>query len=96
MAFDIIGRDEELASVGAFVDAVRGDPAALVLEGEVGIGKSTVWLAGVEHARMQGLHVLSSRPAAASAFAIWTPSGKYVLTYTRSGVDASTFATMPA
>ena len=40
-------------------------PAALVLEGEAGIGKSTLWVAGVEHARAQGLRVLSSRPAEA-------------------------------
>ena len=37
--------------------------AALVLEGEAGIGKSTLWLAGVEAARERGLRVLSSRPA---------------------------------
>jgi hypothetical protein len=34
----------------------------LVLEGEAGIGKSTLWLAGVEAARERGLRVLSSRP----------------------------------
>jgi DNA-binding CsgD family transcriptional regulator len=34
-----------------------------VLEGDAGIGKSTLWEAGVEHARAQGLRVLSSRPA---------------------------------
>jgi DNA-binding CsgD family transcriptional regulator len=36
-----------------------------VLEGEAGIGKSTLWLAGVEAARERGLRVLSSRPAEA-------------------------------
>ena len=36
-----------------------------MLEGEPGIGKSTLWAAGVEHARAQGLRVLSSRPAEA-------------------------------
>ena len=36
---------------------------ALVLEGEAGIGKSTLWLAGVEAARERGLRVLSARPA---------------------------------
>ena len=36
--------------------------AALVLEGEAGIGKSTLWLAGIEYARERGLRVLSSRP----------------------------------
>ena len=62
---ELIGREEELASLHAFIGDAQGGPAALVLEGEAGIGKSTLWLAGVEHARVQGLRVLSSRPAEA-------------------------------
>ena len=65
MISEIVGRDEELASLRAFIDEVREGPAALVLEGEAGIGKSTLWLAGLEHARVRGLRVLSSRPAEA-------------------------------
>src|SRR5262245_17354751 len=65
MVFEIVGREEELASVAAFVDEARAGPTALVLEGEPGIGKSTLWLAGLEHARRRGLRVLSSRPAEA-------------------------------
>jgi DNA-binding CsgD family transcriptional regulator len=63
--FEIVGREAELASVRAFIEEVGDGPAALVLEGEAGIGKSTLWLAGVEHARTRGLRVLSSRPAEA-------------------------------
>jgi DNA-binding CsgD family transcriptional regulator len=63
--FEIIGRDEELATVAAFVEEEWDGPAALVLEGEAGIGKSTLWLAGVELARRRGFRVLSSRPAEA-------------------------------
>jgi DNA-binding CsgD family transcriptional regulator len=62
---EIVGRDEELASVAAFVDEVPDGPVALVLEGEAGIGKSMLWLAGVGYARTRGLRVLSSRPAEA-------------------------------
>src|SRR5439155_23399554 len=65
MVFEIVSREEELASLHAFIDEVRERPIALVLEGEAGIGKSTLWLAGVEHARTRGLRVLSSRPAEA-------------------------------
>ena len=65
MAHEIVGRDQELASVRAFVDEAGVGPAALVLEGEPGIGKSTLWLAGVEHARERGSRVLFSRPAEA-------------------------------
>jgi DNA-binding CsgD family transcriptional regulator len=64
-AIEIVGREEELSSVQAFVDHARRGPAMLVLEGEAGIGKSTLWEAGVENARARGLRVLSSRPAEA-------------------------------
>ena len=63
--FEIVGRDEELSSVHTFLGEAERGPAALVLEGEAGIGKSTVWLAGLDEARARGLHVLSSRPAEA-------------------------------
>ncbi len=60
---ELVGREEELASVHAFVGGAEGGAAALVLEGEAGIGKSTLWLAGVEYARARSLRVLASRPA---------------------------------
>ena len=61
---DTLGRDDELRTLHAFLDRPAPDGmAALVLEGEAGIGKSTLWLAGVESARERGLRVLSSRPA---------------------------------
>jgi DNA-binding CsgD family transcriptional regulator len=63
--FEIVGREEELGSLYAFIGEAGGRLAALVLEGEAGIGKSTLWLAGLEHARTRGLRVLSSRPAEA-------------------------------
>ena len=63
--FEVLGREAELASVRAFLDGVGAGLAALVLDGDAGIGKSTLWLAGVEHARTRGLRVLSSRPAEA-------------------------------
>jgi DNA-binding CsgD family transcriptional regulator len=65
MAIDIVGRDEELASLQAFLDrrATVPGPSALALEGEAGIGKSTLWRAAVDDARGRGLRVLSARPA---------------------------------
>ena len=65
MAVEVVGRDEELSSLSAFLDrrADEQGPIALALEGEAGIGKSTLWRAAVEDARRRGLRVLSSRPA---------------------------------
>jgi hypothetical protein len=62
---DGIGRDAELSSLYGFLDRAVDGPAAFVVEGEPGIGKSTLWLAGVEHARSRGRRVLSARPAEA-------------------------------
>src|SRR5687768_9397969 len=65
MAVEIVGREEELGALRTRVgpDSVIAGPAAIALEGEAGIGKSTLWRAAVEHARDQGRRVLSARPA---------------------------------
>jgi DNA-binding CsgD family transcriptional regulator len=65
MLFEIVGREAELASLDAFIGEVEGGAAALVLEGEAGVGKTTLWEAAVGHARALGLTVLLSRPAEA-------------------------------
>ena len=65
MVTGIVGREQELASLRGFIARAEAGPSALVLAGEAGIGKSTLWLAGVDHARAQGMRVLSSRPAEA-------------------------------
>ena len=65
MAVDVVGREEELSALSALLErreAATG-PIAIALEGEAGIGKSTLWHAAVEDARRRGLRVLSTRPA---------------------------------
>ena len=51
MPQNIIGRDAERATIEAFLDRRMSGLRALVLEGEAGIGKSTLWLAAVDTAR---------------------------------------------
>jgi DNA-binding CsgD family transcriptional regulator len=63
----VIGRVAERAELGEFMDAVAGGPAALSLEGRAGVGKTTLWLSGLELARERGCRVLATRPAAAEA-----------------------------
>jgi predicted ATPase len=62
---EIVGREQELAAIDAFLDAPPGGPAALLVEGEAGIGKTTLWLAAVQAARMRGQQVLDAVPAEA-------------------------------
>jgi hypothetical protein len=57
----VIDRDEELAAIGAFLDAVPQGPAALVLSGEAGIGKTMLLRVGVARARERFACVLTCR-----------------------------------
>ena len=61
-AADVVGREDELAAISDFLEA-DGSPCAVVVEGEPGIGKTTVWLAAIEQAEARGLRVLRARPA---------------------------------
>ncbi len=58
----MIGRSDELAAVEAFLDVLAAGPTALVFSGEPGIGKSTVWRAGIASARSRSFRVLLCRP----------------------------------
>lgn len=57
----VFGRERELETVTALV-AGSAPPGALVLEGEPGVGKTTLWRAGVEEARRRGIRVLACSP----------------------------------
>jgi DNA-binding CsgD family transcriptional regulator len=59
----VVGRDAELSAIRALVVSVSEGAAALVLEGEAGMGKTTLWSAGVGFAGEHELLVLEARPA---------------------------------
>jgi DNA-binding CsgD family transcriptional regulator len=63
----ILGREGELARVKSFIESVSGGPSALLLEGTAGIGKTTLWQAGVSIARARGHRVLACRAAESEA-----------------------------
>ena len=58
----VVGRDPELARLDPFITSVDG-ARALILEGEAGMGKTTLWRAGVELAAEHGIRVLRALPA---------------------------------
>ncbi|HEX5148384.1 MAG TPA: AAA family ATPase [Candidatus Limnocylindrales bacterium] len=67
MAPGVIGRDDELAVLRAFLAAGAESPRALVLMGEPGIGKTALWEAGMETAQEQGVRVLFTRSSQGEA-----------------------------
>jgi DNA-binding NarL/FixJ family response regulator len=64
---ELVGRDLELAEVDRFLGRLDVGPAALVLEGPAGIGKSALWSATIDRARARGMRVLQARPSGAEA-----------------------------
>jgi DNA-binding CsgD family transcriptional regulator len=67
MSDAVIGRDDELESLRAFVGSAADGPAALLIEGEAGIGKTTVWREGVALGLERRKRVLVAKPAASEA-----------------------------
>lgn len=63
----IVGRDAELDAVRAVLDGVPAGLAALFIEGEPGIGKTTIWQAAIEAGRSRGWTVLEARAAESEA-----------------------------
>src|SRR5262245_5881922 len=61
----IVARAAELAAVEGFLDAIPAGSASFVIDGEAGIGKSTIWTAGTVSARRRLYWVLVSRPVEA-------------------------------
>jgi DNA-binding CsgD family transcriptional regulator len=57
----LIGRDDELGAIEAFLDDIGQGPRALVLSGEAGIGKTILWEAGLDEAHRRDVRVLSCR-----------------------------------
>jgi DNA-binding CsgD family transcriptional regulator len=60
----VLGRDAEITEITAFLSATSGSPAALVITGESGIGKTAVWRQVAAGAACLS-RVLSCQPAVA-------------------------------
>jgi len=86
----VVGRAAELAEVDEFLEALAERPGVLVLEGEPGIGKTTLWQSAVSSARARGLRVLTSRPGFAETRLTFAGLGDLL-----SGVDDAALAPLP-
>jgi DNA-binding CsgD family transcriptional regulator len=63
----VVGRERELSLAEGFLDSARERFGVLSLEGEPGIGKTTVWRKIVRVAEERGFLVLACRPAEAES-----------------------------
>jgi DNA-binding CsgD family transcriptional regulator len=61
----LIGRDEELEAIGRLLNDRARLPGAVLLHGDAGIGKTSIWLAGIDAAAERGYRVLSCRASEA-------------------------------
>jgi DNA-binding CsgD family transcriptional regulator len=69
---DGVLRAAETLAVATLLDAVPDGPSGLVIEGEPGIGKTTLWAYGIDCAVERGFHVLTSRPASSESVLAFT------------------------
>jgi DNA-binding CsgD family transcriptional regulator len=58
-----VGREEELETIIRFLDAPEQLSGTAVLSGEAGIGKTILWLAGIDAAVDRHYRLLSARPS---------------------------------
>ena len=65
MSSQLVGREEELQRVELLLGAARQGPRALLIEGEAGAGKTSVWDAALASAEAADSHTLAARPTQA-------------------------------
>src|SRR5687768_10423099 len=67
MDHGVVCRMGELGAIAEFLNSVCARPSGLTIEGEAGIGKTTLWSAATEQARERGVRVLSGRAGQAES-----------------------------
>ena len=67
MVREVWGRDSELRLTSRVLQFVPSGPVAIILSGEEGIGKTTLWNAVLSQAEEQGYRVISARPVESEA-----------------------------
>jgi AAA ATPase-like protein len=72
---EVLGREQEREHIAEFLDEFRRGPAILLIEGEAGIGKTTLWEFGVAQALDRGHTVLVTRAGEADTTLAYTALG---------------------
>lgn len=90
MTEHVVSRSAESRATAAFLAAAAERPAGLLIEGEAGIGKTTLWLAGIAQARDNGFQVLLARAGQAESVMAYAAVADLV-----RDVDAAVLADLP-
>lgn len=91
MGRQLVGRGDLLAAIRRFLAVEEELPGLLVLEGDPGIGKTTVWRAALEAAVTMGFAVLRCAPTEAEASLIYSGLADLV-----SEIDPGRLDSLPA
>ncbi|MGV0795214.1 helix-turn-helix transcriptional regulator [Mycolicibacterium sp. XJ1819] len=85
-----LSRSKEMAQVAKLLTSAATQPSGLVIAGEAGIGKTTIWLKAVERAAAEGFRVLSARAGQAESVLAYAAVADLL-----AGVDPQIFADLP-
>src|SRR5262245_46708565 len=86
----VVGREAELAVLHEFLER-DGGARALVVTGDAGIGKTTLWETGIRSALERGFRVLRTRASSAEAQLAFTGLADLL-----DGIDSDELARIPA
>jgi DNA-binding CsgD family transcriptional regulator len=86
----VVSRPLEIRAVSEFLQSAARQPSALVIEGEPGIGKTTLWLSAVEQARDSGYRVFCARVGQAESVLAYAAVADLL-----RDVDTSVLADLP-
>lgn len=84
-------RPREWLEISRLLDSSLTGPTTLLIEGEPGIGKTTLWLTALDEARARGFRVLFSRPTASVSVMAYTALADLL-----GSVARSAWADLPA
>ncbi|MGX9789834.1 helix-turn-helix transcriptional regulator [Mycobacterium sp. MMS18-G62] len=90
MGGGFIDRSVEWGLVVDFLTSTTEQPSAFVIEGEAGIGKTTLWSAAIQQARQRGFWVLAARASQAESVLAYTVVADLI-----SHIDPAALAGLP-
>ncbi len=90
MSARVVSREPQASAIADFLKSVVAAPAALVIEGEPGIGKTTLWFETIDRARSDGFRVMAARPVAAESVLAYTSLADML-----DGIDTAILEELP-